>query len=89
MNTPEIEIFLAKLYTDQTLLNRFVADPSAELAAYKYHDAALSADAIDSLVKMNMQDLLLAAQSYTHKRQQYQRSRISWMQRLFFLKKAT
>lgn len=76
MNTAEIELFLAKLYTDEALLKRFVMNPAAELATYD-----LSSESIASLLELDLQDVQLAAHSYAHKRSQYQGRRSGWLQR--------
>lgn len=68
MHTHEIEFFLAKLYTDEALLKRFVENPSAALVGY-----GLSEESIGYLLQINLQDLMLAARSYSHKRSQYTR----------------
>jgi len=74
VNTAEIEFFLAKLYTDEALLKRFVENPSNELAKHQ-----LSRETIDSLLQLDAQDLMLAAHSYSHKRSQYWHGHAGWI----------
>ncbi len=77
MNTVEIELFLAKLYTDERLLKRFVESPSAELENHK-----LSEDSVVHLLALDLQDLQLAAESYSHKRNQYSKRRYGFLAKL-------
>lgn len=63
MNAPAIEVFLARLYTDDALRGRFLAAP-ADVA----RGAGLDDDAVQALLRIDRQGLELAAESYSHKR---------------------
>jgi len=63
MSSPRIEAFLARLYTDQAVLDRFLADPAATLAG-----AGLDAAEQRSFATIDRDDLVLAAQSIRAKR---------------------
>lgn len=71
MSSPEIEIFLARLYTDSELLARFVADPVREM-----HTQNLSDNTILGMRDMDIEGLVMASRSYSHKRQQYRKRNI-------------
>jgi hypothetical protein len=66
LSSREIEIFLARLYTDSELLAHFVADPVAEM-----HTQNLSDNTMSEMRDMDIQGLIMASSSYSHKRQQY------------------
>lgn len=68
MPSSEIEIFLARLYTDSELLAHFVADPVGEM-----HTQGLSDNTISEMRDMDIQGLMMASTSYSHKRQQYKK----------------
>ena len=61
--SPQFEIFLAGLYTDEALLARFKSDTQGEALR-----AGLSAEEAAALSKMNLADLEDAAHSITAKR---------------------
>lgn len=77
MSMHEVEFFLAKLYTDELLLKRFVANPSTELSNHGLSDAS-----IEYLSQLDLQDLMLAADSYSHKRNQYSNRRKGFFEKL-------
>ena len=64
MNTPEVEAFLARLYTDEDFLARFLKSPQDVLA-----QEALSPDQRIALAAIDRSELMLAANSYRHKRE--------------------
>jgi hypothetical protein len=68
VNSPEIELFLARLYTDKILLERFISNPVGEMQKQR-----VSEKSIVDLSSVDMQGLIMAANSYKHKRQQYQK----------------
>jgi len=63
MTTREIEVYMARLYTDAKLRDEFVANPVAQLKI-----SGLNEESIQVLKDMDMQGLLLAGKSYQHKR---------------------
>ncbi len=63
MNTPEVEAFLARLYTDANFLARFLESPGEVLESEK-----LSTEQRAALAAMDRSELILAANSYRHKR---------------------
>jgi hypothetical protein len=84
LSSSEVEIFLARLYTDTELLARFVADPSREMLAQN-----LSNDTVLDMCDMDIQGLIMASISYSHKRQQYQKRKsilVSIYKKLFSLR---
>lgn len=72
MTTREIEIYMARLYTDAGLRDEFVANPIAQLKI-----SGLSEESIQVLKDMDMQGLLLAGKSYQHKRD-FRKGRSLW-----------
>ena len=64
MNTPEVESFLARLYTDEDFLARFLESPKAVLER-----ETLSSDQRAALAAIDRSELMLAANSYRHKRE--------------------
>ncbi len=60
---PEFEAFLARLYTDEPLRARFLADPRAESARHQ-----LTAEECDALERIDRVGLELSARSFAHKR---------------------
>jgi hypothetical protein len=68
MSSPALEILLARLYTDATLLERFIADPAAVAAT-----AGLSDAEIVALIGSDLTGLRMAADSYAHKRARHRR----------------
>ena len=64
MNTREVEAFLARLYTDEDFLARFLKSPQDVLG----HEA-LSPDQRTALAALDRSELMLAANSYRHKRE--------------------
>jgi hypothetical protein len=77
VNTSEIEWFLAKLYTDELVLERFVNDPSDELIRH-----GISDESIGYFLQLDLQDVMLAAHSYSHKRNQYTKRRAGFFAKL-------
>ena len=63
MNTPEVESFLARLYTDENFLARFLDSPGEVLEREK-----LSTEQRAALAAIDRSELMLAANSYRHKR---------------------
>lgn len=63
MTGPLFEAFLAKLYTDEQFLARFLADPRGEAAS-----AGLTTAEIDALLAVDPASLRLAASSFGYKR---------------------
>jgi hypothetical protein len=63
MTTPRFERFLASLYVDDDLRQRFVMDPRACA-----HGAGLTPEEIDALANIDRTGLELAARSYAGKR---------------------
>jgi hypothetical protein len=63
LNTREVEAFLARLYTDEDFLARFLESPKAVLER-----ETLSSDQRAALAVIDRSELLLAANSYRHKR---------------------
>jgi hypothetical protein len=61
LNTPEA--FLARLYTDQNFLARFLESPQDVLGREK-----LSTEQRAALATIDRSELMLAASSYRHKR---------------------
>ena len=64
MNTPEVEAFLARLYTDEDFLARFLGSPGEVLEREK-----LSTEQRAALAAIDRSELMLAANSYRHKRE--------------------
>ena len=63
MNSPRFEAFLAGLYTDAALRERFVADPRREAVR-----AGLDAAQVEALATMDFTGLAFAARSFDRKR---------------------
>lgn len=63
MSAPALEAFLARLYTDAVLRSAFLAAP--ENVA---REAGLGEEAVRSLACIDRDGLVLAAESYAHKR---------------------
>jgi hypothetical protein len=63
MSAPALEAFLARLYTDEALRRRFLADPRAEAGR-----AGLSGDEMAALERIDRPGLLMAAESFARKR---------------------
>lgn len=64
MNTAALEAFLARLYTDATLRERFLADPQAEA-----QHAGLGEQECQALLQIDRVGLELAVRSLTRKRE--------------------
>ena len=64
MSRPNLESFLAKLYTDEEALRRFVCAPYAEAER-----AGLSPEECSELSRMDMLGLQFAARSFSKKRE--------------------
>jgi len=63
MSSPALEAFLARLYTDETVLSQFLEEPRAVAAA-----AGLDAAAIVALCELDRDVLVMTARSYRAKR---------------------
>ena len=63
MSTADVEAFLARLYTDEDFLTRFLRSPDDVLSR-----EALSAEQRAALAAIDRSELILAANSYRHKR---------------------
>ena len=63
MSDSPLEVFLARIYVDQTAREKFLADPRGEAIR-----AGLQAHEIDSLVNIDRDGLELFAHSLKHKR---------------------
>lgn len=63
MDSREIELVLARLYTDNELYERFIANPRLEIKRQQ-----LSADVACAFEAIDIQGLKLAARGYRHKR---------------------
>lgn len=64
MRTPEVEALLARLYSDEDFLARFLASPGEVLER-----EPLSAEQRAALAGIDRSELILAANSYRHKRE--------------------
>jgi len=63
LSTADVEAFLARLYTDEDFLARFLDAPREVLAR-----EALSDEERTALAAIDRSELILAANSYRHKR---------------------
>ena len=63
MSTADVEAFLARLYTDEDFLARFLRSPDDVLSR-----EVLSAEQRVALAAIDRSELMLAANSYRHKR---------------------
>lgn len=63
MNESRLEVFLAKIYVDQTAREEFLADPRGEALR-----AGLAPHEIDDVVTIDRDGLELFARSLEHKR---------------------
>jgi hypothetical protein len=70
MSSPLLETFLARLYTDQDLLHAFLSDPVTVAQR-----AGLSEQEITALREIDRTGLMMAAESYSHKRKRHQQKR--------------
>jgi hypothetical protein len=77
MSSPQLETFLARLYTDTVLREAFLHDPRASAA-----NAALADDDVEALCRIDRIGLQMAANSFAKKRESYRKGRHSWWQRL-------
>jgi len=68
MSSPELEQFLARLYTEAELRRRFLDDPRTVASA-----GNLSGDEVDALCGIDRIGLKMAAASFAAKRAQYRR----------------
>jgi hypothetical protein len=64
MSAAQLEIFLARLYTDAALRERFLAQPEAVA-----HDAGLAREEIAALAAIDRTGLQMAAASFARKRE--------------------
>lgn len=83
MSAISLEIYLARLYTDEALRSRFLAEP--ERVA---REAGLSPADVAALVNIDRAGLQMAADSYAWKRKQHRRPKktlrglvLGWMRR--------
>jgi hypothetical protein len=80
MSSPRFESFLARLYSDDEFLNRFLASPDQAMTDFGLDDREkLAAGNIDRV------GLMMAARSYRIKRQSRRPSRRSFWRRAFEL----
>jgi hypothetical protein len=70
MSSAALETYLARLYTDTALRERFLADPRLEAQR-----AGLSTGEIAALADIDMAGLSMAARSYARKREQHRKPR--------------
>lgn len=63
MNESRLEVFLARIYVDQTAREKFLADPRGEATR-----AGLAPHEIDDVVNIDRDGLELFAHSLEHKR---------------------
>jgi hypothetical protein len=64
LSTADVEAFLARLYTDEDFLVRFLDTPREALAQESLSDEERAA-----LAAIDRSELMLAANSYRHKRE--------------------
>ena len=76
MSSPALEAFLALLYTDAAVRERFLLDPESEA-----RKAGLPATDAAALGQIDRAGLQMAASSYARKRAQYVRRR-GWFRRI-------
>ena len=69
MSSPALESFLARLYSDEQLLERFLADPRATAETAK-----LSVSETAALAAIDRDGLILASRSYARKRTMHSES---------------
>jgi hypothetical protein len=70
MSSPALETFLARLYTDIALRERFLADPRLEAQR-----AGLNTIEVTALANIDTVGLCMAANSYARKRTQHRKPR--------------
>jgi hypothetical protein len=70
MSSLTLEDYLARLYTDAAVREKFLMDPAAAA-----RDAGLSASDTAALRNIDIAGLKMAAASYAHKREQHRRPR--------------
>ena len=63
MSASRLEVFLAKIYVDQTAREKFLADPRGEAIR-----AGLATDEVEQLVNIDRDGLELFAHSLEHKK---------------------
>jgi hypothetical protein len=68
MSSAALEAYLARLYTDSELRERFLADPRLEA-----HLAGLSTTEVAALATIDTVGLRMAAQSFARKREQHRK----------------
>lgn len=81
MSSPQLETFLARLYTDTQLREAFLIDPHPVANA-----ANLTADEVDAMCKIDRIGLQMASASIASKREVYQgkrKSRFKTLSNLF------
>ena len=77
MTSAAFEVFLTRLYVDKTARDRFLKDRSGEASR-----AGLSPGESEALLKLNAEDLLLAANSFERKRRQRQSQRAGFLNQI-------
>ena len=70
MSSAALETYLARLYTDTALRERFLADPRLEAQR-----AGLAASEVNALADIDTAGLRMAARSYARKREQHRKPR--------------
>lgn len=78
MSAQALEAFLARLYTDESLRSRFIADAATVIA-----DTDLAPTDRAALLAIDSNGLVLAARSYAHKRSRRSFTPRSWWRRMF------
>ena len=78
MSAQALEVFLAGLYTDESLRSRFLADAESVIA-----DTDLAPADRAALLAIDRDGLVLAARSYAHKRNRRSFMPRSWWRRVF------
>ncbi len=63
MSSPHFEEFLARLYTDQALLERFLSDPAETCRGFGLNEAEC-----ESMRSIDITGLRMAVASFNHKR---------------------
>jgi len=64
--TSELEVFLARLYTDEALCRAFLAEPAAIARG-----AGLDEAAVQALISIDREGLVFAVDSYARKRESH------------------
>ncbi|MET0356369.1 MAG: hypothetical protein ABW044_06295 [Cellvibrio sp.] len=77
INSRELELFLARLYTDLRLYEDFIQQPELTMRRER-----LSEEVIAALQAIDIQGLKLAVKSYHHKRMQYKKQSVTFWQHI-------